>query len=472
MTPIDALLDLNDPRLDLLRGGETADPAQCVLLWISRSQRAFGNHAVNAAIEIANRLDAPVVAAFCLTGYPRATLRAYTFMIEGLADLEKGLSARKIGWVLRTDSPAEAIPALASELDAAAIVCDQAPDRTGRGWRAAVAERATIPVVAVDADVVVPSALFPKEEWAPRTIRPKIARVLDGFLEPIPDPVPHRHSCRHESGDPAGTLDDLRLDRSVGSSPRFRGGQTEARVRLDRFVNERVQGYDVDRNRSDLDRTSELSPYLHFGNVSPIEVALAARDSDAPRAAIDSFIDELVVQRELTINFALRNPNYDNVDGIPDWGRRTLAGHAGDPRPVIYTRAELEEARTADPLWNACQRQMSAEGYLPNRLRMYWAKQLPLWTRSAEEAFEIAVALNDRYFVDGRDPNGYAGIAWSIGGRHDRPFPPERAITGLVRRMSAKGLKKHFDPENYIAQWSDTGAAPRFSNNGRQPSLF
>jgi len=450
---IESLVNQEDARIELLRGGDIDESAACVLLWISRSQRAYGNLAVNLAVELADKLGLPVVAAFCLTAYPSATLRAYAFMAEGLEDVGHGLAKRKIGWIVRSGEPAEVIPQLAKELNAALIVGDQAPDRTGRGWRTEVAGRISIPMLAVDADVVVPSSLFPKEEWAPRTIRPKIGRVLDDYLTSIPDPVPRRHAQKLKALDLTELLDNLDIDRSVEPSPRFKGGQTVARRELHHFVDHRLATYDTDRNRSDINGSSNLSPYLHFGHISSLEVAFAVRNSDAEAVAIDSYINEVIVQRELTVNFALRNPNYDTFDGIPDWGKTTLARHAGDPRPVIYTRAELEAGRTDDLLWNACQRQMVREGYLPNRLRMYWAKQLPLWTKSAEDAFAIAVALNDRYFIDGRDPSGYAGIAWSIGGRHDRPFPPERPITGLVRRMGMNALKKHFNPQDYIDQW-------------------
>jgi deoxyribodipyrimidine photo-lyase len=171
-----------------------------------------------------------------------------------------------------------------------------------------------------------------------------------------------------------------------------------------------------------------------------------------PAAAVEAFLDELITQRELAINFCLRNPYYDAYAGLPDWGRRTLDRHRHDPRPVSYTLEQLEAGQTNDRIWNACQRLMVLEGWLPNVLRMYWAKQLLHWTRTPEEAHEVAITLNDRYFLDGRDANGYAQVAWAIGGRHDRPFPPERPVIGLIRPMGIKALRKRFDIDAFVAR--------------------
>jgi len=453
MSAIEHLVNRAHPRIETLRPGDVADDGRCVLWWISRAARATSNHAANTAVDLANQLKLPVVAVFCLVpGYPGATLRPYQFMAEGLAGLPDQLKERNIGWILRTGETEQVIPDAAKELGAAVVVTDLDPLRPGRHWRTAVSERLKTPMLVVDTDTVVPSSRFSKEEWTPRTIRPKIHRLLGEELLPIPSPKAHSPSDVHEAPDPVRLVKALKLDDAAIASPEFTGGAPEATKRLAAFTRSRLETYETDRNRSDIDGSSRLSPYLHFGQISPTEVALAITRSDAPQASIDAFINEIIVQRELCINFALRNPNYDRYAGIPDWGRKTLAKHAADPREHVYERAELEACNTDDRLWNAAQRQMVAEGWMPNRLRMYWAKQLLVWSKSPETAFQRAVYLNDRYFIDGRDANGYAGIAWSIGGRHDRPFPPERPILGLVRPMSARGMKKHFDTEQYIAQ--------------------
>lgn len=473
MPQMTTLIPADDPRVEVFRGGETEAGGRCVLLWVQRAKRAVANPAANLAVAIGDRLGVPVVAAFCLApAYPRATLRAYHFMAEGLRELPEAFAARGIGWALRVAEPVEAIPALARELGAAAVVTDQDPLRLGREWRAGVAARLGVPLVAVETDTVAPSALFPKEEWAARTFRPKLWREIVGrdLLAAIPDP-PARHrgalSVMRDGPEPMAALAALAVDRSVGPAPTLRGGRAEALARLDRFVRERLADYHTERDRPDREGQSGLGPYLHFGQIGPVEVARAVRGArvaepvvsganpEAERenadAGRDAFLDELITQRELSVNFALRNPHYDDYRGLPDWGRKTLAEHAADPRPVRYGLAALEAGETADRLWNAAQRQMVAEGSMPNRLRMYWAKQILRWTESPEEAYETTIAFNDRYFLCGRDAAGYANVAWAIGGRHDRPFPPNKPILGLVRPMGRKGMDRKFDTAAYIA---------------------
>lgn len=271
----------------------------------------------------------------------------------------------------------------------------------------------------------------------------------------IPDPISRVASDLREGPDPLETIRTFDLDMSVGPAPELHGGSAVARERLKTFVAERVDRYDRDRQRADMEGGTSLSPWLHYGQISPVEVALAVLESDAPAAATESFLDELVTQRELAINFALRNPDYDSWKGLPDWGRETLLKHATDPRPVTYTRSELEHAQTDDPLWNAAQTQMVNEGYMPNRLRMYWAKQLLRWSPSPEAAWDTTVYINNTYFLDGRDANSYANIAWCIGGRHDRPFGPEKDIFGLVRPMGMGAMKRTFDVDAYIRKVRD-----------------
>ena len=473
------MVDAGDARVSILRDGEPTGGGP-VLLWVQHAQRASGNAAANLAVRLADALDREVVAAFCLVpGYPRATLRAYHCLAEGLAELPDGFAERGVGWVLRTGEPVEVIPAIARELGAALIVVDQDPTNAGRTWRAEVAEAAGLPMAMVDADVVIPTAIFPTLEFAPRTIRPKITRRLAEYLVPIDDPEPRRRSTVREAPDPFDLVARLDIDRSVGPAPYWPGGQSHARERLARFLDRTLPGYADSRNTTDLEGTSGLSRYLHYGQISPVEVAVAATEAfhrlngevgsedeadeadEASKggegdgtaiggASLESFLDELVVQRELCVNFAIHEPRYETFDAVPAWGKKTLAAHADDTRETILSRDRLEACESPDRLWNAAQRQMIHEGYLPNRLRMFWAKQIPLWSATAEEAHAHTVHLNDRYFVDGRDPAGYAQIAWAVGGRHDRPFPPNKPVVGLVRPLGIRAMKKHFDPDAYI----------------------
>jgi deoxyribodipyrimidine photo-lyase len=297
-----------------------------------------------------------------------------------------------------------------------------------------------------------------------------------GFLDPIADPpaaVSGELSALRSGPRPLAALETFEIDRSVGPSPTIRGGRAGAGAGSTcSWGRGRTATPRAAVHKPEPAAQSGLSPFLHYGQVGPVEVARAAigrRVGEAgwlgprgfarfgPEPAVDDeplamFLDELVTQRELAVNFALRNLAFDRYEGLPEWGRATLEVHADDPRPIRYERRTIEFGETGDRLWNAAQRQLVFEGSMPNRLRMYWAKQLLYWTASPREALELALALNDRYQLDGRDPNGYAGVAWSIGGRHDRPFPPKKPVLGLIRPMGLKGMRQKFDLEAYIAR--------------------
>jgi deoxyribodipyrimidine photo-lyase len=245
--------------------------------------------------------------------------------------------------------------------------------------------------------------------------------------------------------------DEWNLDRSVQPVSVWKGGSKEALRRLKFFRQHKLPYYSRDRNHPELDSTSRLSPYLHFGHISPITVALAIEEAQAPRQQKDAFLNQLITWRELSVNLAHFNPNYDNFECAEPWAHRTLAQHACDPRPLVYTESQLEHAETHDPLWNAAQMQMVSTGWMHNYLRMYWAKKILEWTPSPTIAHQIAVRLNDKYELDGRDPNGYAGIAWAILGKFDRPWF-ERPIFGQIRYMSGASTGKKFDSKKYIAQ--------------------
>jgi deoxyribodipyrimidine photo-lyase len=457
MPGIQDLITGDDPRVELLNDAEVSDRGECVLLWVQRAQRARGNHAADLAVELADDLGLPVIAGFALApGYPSATLRAYTFMAEGLAELPDAFARRHIGWELAVGQPTDVIPKMARRLKAALVVTDLNPLRIGREWRRDIAGAIDVPLVQVDSDTVVPSSLFPQAEYAPRTIRPKILRQLDTYLKPIHDHSPKTHSDHRHGPDPLREIEkgSFDLDRSVEPSNIQRGGYKEAHKKVRSFVADTLPRYDELRDRSDLDQTSHLSPYLHFGQVGPAEVVLAARDAveagDVPKQHYEALLNELVVQRELSINYVLRVPDYDRYEGLPDWGRETLEEHADDERPVIYSVEQLARGETHDELWNAAMRQLRVEGFLNNRMRLYWGKQIPLWRPSPKAAYDTLVELNDRFFVCGRDANSYANISWVIGGRHDRPFPADRDVTGTIRPMTDAAIKRSFHPQDYI----------------------
>lgn len=422
---------------------------------MQRSQRAEENPALDLAISLGNALGLPVLAVFGLTAdYPGAQRRHYRFLLDAMPEIRDGLNDRGVPFVLRLGSPDEVVVRLCEEVKPAFLVGDENPVRVGQQWRSAVAERIQVPFRCVDSDVVVPTSLFPKQEYAARTIRPKIHRVWDEYLRPFGPPVVAESSWRRrtlpkgEKIDPDALLKALKV-LGVGEVPDYRGGSQEAKRRLDRFVNDRLPSYATDRNEPTPYMTSELSAHLHFGHISPITCALAAKESNAGQENIDSYLEELIVRRELAINFVTHNADYDRLSGCPSWALKTLAEHADDPRPHRYTDEELELGKTHDPLWNASQIEMVVTGRMHNYLRMYWAKKILEWSDDAETAFNITLGLNDRYEMDGRDPNGYVGVSWAIGGTHDRPWP-ERPIFGKVRFMSYESTRKKFDSKGYI----------------------
>lgn len=446
-----------DPRVTVRRPGPPAPDGHCVVYWMQRAQRGLDNPALDLAIEAGNLLEQPVVVFFGLhPKYPRANLRHYTFLIDGLEETRRRVEERGAAFVFRP-YPAHDLLTFSREVRPSLVVGDENPMREPEGWRRSAARQLTVPFWTVDADVIVPTRFFPKEEYAARTIRPKIHRLLPQFLQRGAAPVARvrwssdRPQPKSEPIDPDKLLRELPFDRAIGAVPGARGGTSAGLARLETFLDRILGEYDTARNLPPIEGTSQLSAYLHFGHLGPLTIALAVeKRAGIPEAARVAFLEELIVRRELAINFVARNPNYDTLQGCHGWAIQTLTRHAGDPRPYLYTLEQFEQAATHDPLWNAAQREMVLSGRMHGYLRMYWAKKILEWTRHPEEAFSIAVHLNDRYQLDGRDPNGYTGIAWAIGGKHDRPWGPERPIFGLIRYMVASGCARKFSIAGYL----------------------
>jgi deoxyribodipyrimidine photo-lyase len=426
-----------------------------VLYWMQQAQRAECNHALDYAIEQANALRLPVVAAFALTAFPEANRRHYQFMLEGLRETRNRLAARGIGLCVRQGAPAEVIPALAKS--AALLVGDVGVLRIQREWRAEVARLVACPFTAVETDAIVPlAAASDHAEYAARTLRPKLHRLLPQFLKPLKAraaAIPSLHLVKRTLSldDPAALCRDLGVDESVPPSDRFAGGATAAGRLLQRFLDHRLVDYADAASDPVLDACSHLSPYLHFGQISPLEIALRVSKTDAPRAATDAFLEQLIVRRELSLNACWFRPGYDRYASLPEWARKTLALHAADKREFLYTRAHWEAAATHDPCWNAAQMEMVRSGSMHNYMRMYWGKKILEWSRSPEEAFDTALYLNNKYELDGRDPNGFTGVAWCFG-LHDRPWT-ERPVFGTIRYMNANGLRRKFDIQAYLDRW-------------------
>lgn len=460
MTALEKLL--TDPRVTVRRSGAPDRDGRAVVYWMQRAQRGVDNPALDVAIEAANELRRPVAVFFGLhPKYPNANLRHYAFLIEGLAETIKRIEQRGAAFIFRP-FPRHDLLRFCDEVKPCLVVGDENPLRAPESWRRSAAEKLRVPFWTVDADVIVPIKIFQKEEYAARTLRPKINRVLEVFMQPLKNPRA-RYGWRDDERpfsqqlDEANLLLTLPFDRSAQPVTTFKGGTGEGLRRLRLFIKKRLAHYDTARNLPHLDATSGLSAYLHFGHISPLRVALEIRNADSPEAARQAYLEELIVRRELAINFVARNPNYDRLGGCPNWARATLRERKSDERPHLYTETQLESADTSDALWNAAQMEMIKTGRMHGYLRMYWAKKMLEWTRSAEEAFEIAVRFNDRYFLDGRDPNGYTGIAWAIGGKHDRPWGPRRPVFGSVRYMSGAGMARKFDVKAYIERVSAFG---------------
>ena len=454
MKALDLLL--SDPRLTVRRSGDPDPDGRCVVYWMQRAQRAVDNPALTAAIKAGNLLGKPVVVFFQLVPHAHhANHRHYQFLVEGLSDVATGLQKRKVGFALRR-YPDHGLLRFCSEVRPCLVIADENPLMEAERVKSKIAQKIVLPFWTVDADVVVPSKLLAKEHYAARTIRPKIHALLPQFMGEVKNPaaqVPWRTPSHVQSLVPnLSLLDNFPIDRSVAPSASLLGGSRQGQHTLERFVRDRLKGYATQRNKPDLDGTSQLSPYLHFGHIAVQSVALAVQQADAPAQDRKAFLEELIVRRELAVNFVRFNRNYENFDACEPWADVTQRKHAQDPRQYLYSEKRLEDAETHDPLWNAAQKQMVLTGWMHGYLRMYWAKKILEWTQSPQAAYQIAVRLNDRYELDGRDPNGYAGIAWAIVGKHDRAWGPERPIYGKIRYMSYASTSRKFNSKAYIAR--------------------
>ena len=439
-------------RVAIRRPGAPGPDGTCVVYWMQRAQRALDNPALEVAVQAANLLRKPCVVFFApVPFYPHANLRHYRFLNQGIPAIAEGLKKRRIGFVLRK-YPDHHLLKFCAEVRPALVIGDENPMREPERWRVKVAEQMRVPFWTVDADVIVPSKLLMKEQYGAYTARPVIRRLLPEFLQPVGNThakVAWRRPRRLKSLKPdADITEGWKLDRSVAPVSGIVGGTDQALKRLKSFIRSELASYLVDRNKPERDGTSCLSAYLHFGHIGPHTVALAVQKAEAPKAAKEAFLEQLIVRRELAVNFVRFNPDYDNFESGTPWAHKSLAEHAADPRK-IYSERQLEEARTHDPLWNAAQLQMVKTGFMHNYMRMYWAKKILEWSKTPARAYQIAVYLNDKYEIDGRDPNGYAGIAWAIVGKHDRPWF-ERPIFGKIRYMSFNSTRKKFDSKSYM----------------------
>ncbi|MBX2974648.1 MAG: deoxyribodipyrimidine photo-lyase [Ignavibacteriaceae bacterium] len=442
---------MNTKRVRILNKGE--NKIGRIVYWMSRDQRVNDNWALIYSRLLASKNQKGLTVVFTLAdNFLGATLRQYDFMFEGLKEVQVKLAELNIPFKLLIGNPAQSIIDFVNRNNISALVTDFDPLKVKRVWKDDVLKNISIPFYEVDAHNVVPAFYVSnKEEFAAYTIRPKIHKLLPEFLDDFPqiDYVEENKPSDFSEIDWERVFSSLKVDTSVQRVKEFIPGENSAASILKSFLHNKLSNYDSDRNNPTLNGQSNLSPYLHFGQTSAQRIALETKKNFSNSLGAESFLEELIVRKELADNFCLYNDNYDNYEGFKNWAKESLSKHLTDKRDYLYPQEKFENAETHDNLWNAAQIELLTIGKMHGYMRMYWAKKILEWSESPSEAMKIAVYLNDKYELDGRDPNGYTGCAWSIGGVHDRAWF-ERSVYGKIRYMNYNGCKKKFDVEGYI----------------------
>lgn len=439
-------------RVRLLHDGIRGDGP--VVYWLSRDQRVNDNWALLHAQDLAIRDMRELHVVFCLQkAFLNAGDRHFSFMLNGLKEMAECLAEHNIGFLVLDGEPQQKLPAYLSRVEAHSLITDFNPLRIKQRWQQQVADVVKVPFLEVDAHNIIPCwHASEKREYAAYTFRPKVNRLLPEFLIDFPEvrrhPVPLERKVMPVDW---GVISIDSLAESTGNPNWPIPGEQRAKRKMDRFVTEKLCDYDGKRNDPLEDAQSGLSPYFHFGQLAPQRAALAVAKAIDVQAGKESFLEELIVRRELSDNFCYYCNDYDSFDGFPDWAKKSLEIHRADLRQYVYSEEQFLSSLTHEPLWNCCQKMLVESGRLHGYLRMYWAKKILEWSESPEEALRIAILLNDMFAFDGRDPNGYTGIAWSIGGVHDRAWR-EREIFGKVRYMNENGCRRKFDVNRLLAK--------------------
>jgi len=442
---------MNTGRIKVLKEGQ--EKKGPVVYWMSRDQRVNDNWALIYAQARAIERKTPLIVVFCLAKeFLGATKRHYVFMLKGLQEVANLLAKKHICFHLLTGAPGNELSRFIRKNKASLLVSDFDPLKIKRKWKEEVLNKSEVTFHEVDTHNIVPCWMTsPKQEYGAYTIRPKIKHLLPFFLEKFPKIKPHPFLLK-DSFKPFDWDTLLNTGGPNDSLQQFnwiKPGEKAAQKALNTFLKLKLVTYDARRNNPVLDGQSDLSPYLHFGHLSAQRIALEVSNSTPTQKIKEPFLEELIVRRELSDNFCFYNTSYDTIAAFPEWAKQTLKAHRKDKRPYLYTLEQFEQSATHDPLWNAAQTEMVTRGKMHGYMRMYWGKKILEWTPSPEEALHYAIYLNDRYELDGRDPNGYTGIAWSIGGLHDRAWG-ERPIFGKIRYMSYNGCKSKFNIREYI----------------------
>jgi len=449
-------MDINPLRTHLWRTGPGGRGP--VVYWMSRDQRVADNWALLHAFAVSVSSRRPLHVVFCLAdAFLGAGFRHYAFMLEGLREVAAGCAARGIRFELLRGDPGQEVAAYCRQAGARAVVTDFDPLRVKQEWRRRVMAAVDADFYETDAHNVVPCrAASMKREYGARTLRPRIGRLLPEFAEDFPETPEHPFGERglRVTWSVAEALAGLGASGGGQAATDILPGEAAGLTALRDFIATRLPGYARGRNDPNAGMVSGLSPYFHFGQLAPQRAVLAvmAARREAAQENVDAFVEEAVVRRELSDNFCLHCADYDRFEGLPDWGKKTLTAHAGDQREHVYSPEDFEAGRTHSALWNAAQAQLRETGRMHGYMRMYWAKKILEWSQGPQEAVATAIRLNDRYALDGRDPNGYVGVLWSVGGLHDRPWT-ERPVYGQVRYMNERGCRRKFDVDAYIRSW-------------------
>ena len=443
----------------------------CVVYVMSRDQRVHDNHALLYAQKLATDIGQPLVVVFNLL--PKLGVRSYehfNFMLQGLEQTEDELKKYYIKFILTIGKAEDELTQLFDKLKPSQLVFDFNPLRHAVDLSNKIARESNFRVSVVDTHNIIPIwVASDKKEFAAYTFRPKVHKLLQKYLIEPEKIVPHAYDFKqkiesHNFLDARKAISNIN---KCGIKIDFYSGEKAALNHLHKFIEKKLENYATARNDINADGQSDLSPYLHFGQISSLRVALEVmykvkkppflfEQPIMPKPTNDSFYDgmnslleEMIVRKELSDNFCYYNPNYDNLEGAEEWAKKTLKEHASDKRLHLYNLSELESASTFDDAWNAAQKQLIKTGKMHGYMRMYWAKKILEWSIDAEVAIKNAIYLNDKYSIDGGDPNGYVGVMWSVVGTHDRAWN-DRPIFGKIRYMNEAGLKRKFNLDKYI----------------------
>lgn len=478
-----------ESRVRNLNGAPVRADGQYVLYWMVAARRAHWNFALDRAVELAREMDRSLIVLEALRAdYPWANARHHRFVLDGMKENVSAFEGTGVLYYPYVEPEAGAGKGLVETLarEACAVVTDDFPAFFLTRMLASAAKRLPVRIEAVDSNGLLPLCATNRVFKRAFDFRRFLQQELAPYLEEAPKRAPLRARLRPQGRPPVevatrwpqaspalldGEVTGLRIDQGVAPAPQT-GGARAAKKALRRFLAQRLKGYDGDRNQLEVEGTSGLSPYLHFGHLSVHEVFadVAKRERWSPEqlaetrtgkrtgwwgmsTAAESYLDQLVTWRELGFQFCARRPDYERFDSLPDWARRTLAEHAGDERPRRYDLEQFEAAQTSDELWNAAQNQLRAEGRIQGYMRMLWGKKILHWSESPEAALEIMIELNNKYALDGRDPNSYSGIFWVLG-RFDRAWGPEREVFGKIRYMSSRNTRRKMRVEGYLRRWN------------------